>query len=394
MLKGNHNNSKKFPLFSVAVLAGGKSSRMGENKALEILGDKPLIAHVIDSLRLLTDDVFIVANDVAAYEGFGLPVCADHYCFRSSLVGIYSAIASSRHQLCLATACDMPFIEPALVRFMASLAPGYDAVVPVGPRGKEPLLAIYSKACLGAMRGHIEVGDLAIHHVLNDLNVRYVELAEMTAVCDPALVFVNVNNAAEFEEASKIILQTHKLCRQPHALIEEDSQIPLICFVGKKNSGKTTFLEKLVRELKSRGLTVAYVKHDVHGFEIDRKGTDTWRLAQAGAKSVTISSPFAIATMERVVEEKSLNELVGRIDATVDIVIGEGFKQARVDKIEISRSERSRSLVCLEDELLAVISDRKDAAARVPVFGLEDVAEVADFLVAHYGISITARQSE
>lgn len=383
----NNADYGKTPGFSVAILAGGQNSRMGRNKALEMLGDKPVIAHVIDSLRQLTNDVFLVAGDVAAFEGFGLPVCADHYDFRGSLVGIYSAIASSREEHCLVVACDMPFIEPALTGLLTGLSPGYDAVVPVSPRGWEPLLAVYSKSCLAPMREQIETGDLTIHHALDKLQVRYVELAEMAACCDPALVFINVNSVVELEQASLMIPRIRKFRQGIGPAAGKNGSPPLVGFVGKKNSGKTTFLEKLVRVLKSRGLTVAFIKHDVHGFEMDREGTDTWRLAQAGADSVMISSPSALASLEKIAAEKKLDELAGRVDGSVDIIVVEGFKSAGADKLEVSRSARSDSLACSEDELLAVISDRGDAATRVPVFDLDDVTGVAEFLSERYHLN-------
>ncbi|MHB9111158.1 MAG: molybdopterin-guanine dinucleotide biosynthesis protein B [Thermoleophilia bacterium] len=390
----NINNSAGRQDFSVAILAGGESSRMGRNKALEILGGKPVIAHVIDSLRPLTNDMFIVAGDVAAYEGYGLPICADHYDFRASLVGIYSAIASSREERCLVVACDMPFVEPALARLLAGFSAGYDAVVPVSQRGWEPLLAIYSKSCLKAMRERIESGDLAIQHVLANLKVRYVELAEISACCDPTLVFININNVVALEKANLLVPRVRKFRRQIGLVARINGSPPMVCFVGKKNSGKTTFLEKLVRELISRKLNVAYIKHDVHGFEMDREGTDTWRLTQAGANSVMISSPMAMASLEKVREEKTLDELARRVDGTADIIVVEGFKCASADKLEISRTARSDSLACSEDELLGVISDREDAASGLPVFAIDDIPGVADFLADQYDLDTGQEDGE
>lgn len=378
MYRGSKND------FSVAILAGGESSRMGRNKALEPLGGKPVIAHVIDSLKPFARDIFIVAGDVDSYVRFGLPVCADQYGFRSSIVGVYSALADSRHEHCFTVACDMPFVEPALVGLLTSLAPGRDAVVPVSARGREPLHAVYSRACLEPMRERIEAGDLALGDLLDSLDVRYVELPELEFCCDPAMVFINVNTIVDLEEASTLVPRFEKQRGRGLPNLATRRQPPLVCFVGKKNSGKTTFLEKLTLLLKSRGLNVAFIKHDVHGFEMDSMGTDTWRLTQAGAREVAISSPEAFATIRRVDHEVDLDEIYNGIGRGVDIVIAEGFKSSAMDKIEISRSQRSTALVCEEDDLLAVISDRPDAAATVPVFDVEDVEGIAMFLIGRY----------
>lgn len=371
------------PRFSAAILAGGESSRMGGNKALELLGGRPVIEHLIDSLKPLSGDTFIVANDAAAYGRFGLPVRADHFSFRASLVGVYSAVASAAEDYCFVTACDMPFADPALVGYMAGLVDGYDAVVPVSHRGEEPLHAFYTRACLEPMRRHIDSGDLALHRVLGSLKVRDVTIEQMSLSCDPVTVFFNVNTPADLDEAARILPEVKK---QRQAAAPGSSKPPLVCFVGKKDSGKTTVIEKLVALLASQGIRVAYVKHDVHGFEMDRKGTDTWRIGRAGAREVKISSPGMVASIARVDGEKSLAELSDDIDGSVDLIVVEGFKRTQADRIEVSRSGRSDSLACPEDELVAVISDRPGAATTVPVFDIDDAESVAGFLVERYGL--------
>lgn len=377
------DNMRSRPVFSVGILAGGKSSRMGKNKALVALGGKPVISYVIDALRPLADDVFIVANDCAAYERFGLPVHPDRYGFRASLVGIYSALASSGSGCCLVGACDMPFVEPSLAGLLADLSPGFDAVIPVSDRGMEPLFALYSKDCLEPIRGLIEHGDLAIHQALDALKVRYVEAEELSSCCDPSSAFMNINSESDMERAAALVPENGE---ETGPARRRGPERHIVCFVGKKNSGKTTFLEKLVSELTSRGLKIAYIKHDVHGFRMDHEGTDTWRIANAGARSVIISSPTRLASLERTAHDTTLEELMERVDDSTDLIIAEGYKgTALVDKLEVSRSGRSDSLACPEEDLLAVVSDRPDAATRVPVFGLEDFAGVADLLSARYG---------
>ncbi|MHB1361351.1 MAG: molybdopterin-guanine dinucleotide biosynthesis protein B [Thermoleophilia bacterium] len=372
--------------FSIAILAGGESTRMGANKALQDLGGKPVIAHVIDSLAPLAGDIYLVARDVGAYERFRLPICADQYDVRSSMVGIYSALAASRNQYCFTVACDMPFTEPGLVRMLASLASGHDAAVPVSRRGREPLHAVYSRRCLEPMRRQIEAGDLSVSRLLDGLDVRYVEADEMAPLCQLDMVFLNVNTVVDLEEASQLAPRISRW--REHALLSETGpgRPPLVCFVGNKNSGKTTFLEKLVPVLTSRGITVAFIKHDVHGFTMDRDGTDTRRLAQAGAMQTVISSPDSVASVQSVETEKELAELRRGLGSSIDLAIAEGFKQSAADRIEVSRSECSRQLVCAEEDLIAVVSDRPDAAASVPVFGLDDAVALANLLTIRYGL--------
>ena len=107
-----------------------------------------------------------------------------------------------------------------------------------------------------------------------------------------------------------------------------------------------------------------------------------------------ISSPFAMASLEKVGEEKHLDELARRVDGSADIIVVEGFKCAGADKLEISRSARSDSLACSEDELLGVISDREEAASGLPVFAIDDIPGVADFLADQYELEAGRKDGE
>jgi len=160
--------------------------------------------------------------------------------------------------------------------------------------------------------------------------------------------------------------------------------LPIISIVGASDSGKTSFLEKLIPELVARGYRIGAVKHDVHGFEIDREGKDTWKLRRAGAGVVAISSPNQFASMRRTDGEISLEEIAARFFWTEDILITEGFKGARFPKIEVFRSAVQPEPICgPADNVFAVVSD--DAVdTRVPVFSFNDWRGVADLVEARY----------
>ncbi|KUO48964.1 MAG: molybdopterin-guanine dinucleotide biosynthesis protein MobB [Desulfitibacter sp. BRH_c19] len=152
----------------------------------------------------------------------------------------------------------------------------------------------------------------------------------------------------------------------------------MISLVGRSNVGKTTHLEKVLREIKSRGYKVATIKHDVHGFDIDVPGKDTWKHAQAGADTVVISSPNKIAIIEKLSEEKTLDEIAEKLQ-NVDIIITEGYKRANKPKIEIVRMERGTEPLCDAKELLALVTDC-DIDMDVPKFSFEDVSALVDLI--------------
>ncbi|MBI2864255.1 MAG: molybdopterin-guanine dinucleotide biosynthesis protein B [Chloroflexi bacterium] len=154
---------------------------------------------------------------------------------------------------------------------------------------------------------------------------------------------------------------------------------PIISIVGKSNVGKTTFLVKLLPELKKRGYRVATVKHDVHGFEMDRPGKDSWRHAQAGSDVVVVSSPEKLAMIRPTDHDWTLPEIGHLIGDSVDIIITEGFKREEAPKIEIHRKEVSSELLCTARELVALVTDEQLGIA-APQFGLDDAAGVAGVL--------------
>ena len=161
----------------------------------------------------------------------------------------------------------------------------------------------------------------------------------------------------------------------------ETNKIPIVSFVSAcSGAGKTTLLEKVVAILKQRGLRLAVIKHDAHRFEMDHPGKDTWRLAQAGADVVAISSPEKVALMEKVVTEKSLDEVSAMI-SDVDLILTEGFKQGGKPKVEVYRAELQASLRSSAEELLAIAGDA--SLPGVPCYALDDAAGIASELLRY-----------
>jgi molybdopterin-guanine dinucleotide biosynthesis protein B len=155
----------------------------------------------------------------------------------------------------------------------------------------------------------------------------------------------------------------------------------VLSIVGKSKVGKTTFLEKLVPEMKSRGYRVGTIKHDAHDhFEIDHKGKDTWRHREAGAQNIAISSPTRFALTKRVEKELEVDAIVASYFTDEDLVLTEGYKSGNKAKIEICRKELQSEPLCTQaDRLIAVASDFS-LEAGVPRFELEDISGVAAFI--------------
>ena len=156
---------------------------------------------------------------------------------------------------------------------------------------------------------------------------------------------------------------------------------PIISFIARPNHGKTTFLEKLLPELKTRGLKVGVVKHHAHEFEFDKKGKDTWRHKRAKAHGVILSSPTGLGLVTDVKGDLPLVEIVSRYFYDLDLVLTEGYKTENFPKIEICRQAISTTPLANPDKnWLAYITDF-DLPTTLPCFGLDSVKEVSDFII-------------
>ncbi len=161
---------------------------------------------------------------------------------------------------------------------------------------------------------------------------------------------------------------------------------PVISIVAKSGTGKTTLLEKLITKLKSCGYRVGAVKHDAHSFSIDHEGKDSWRLTEAGADTMLITSPEKIAMVKqnKQGEEPPLMETIATYCADLDILLTEGFKRSTMPKIEVHRRERSKRLLCRDEEydptLFAVASDTP-MTLDVPVYDINDAAGLCDLII-------------
>lgn len=160
---------------------------------------------------------------------------------------------------------------------------------------------------------------------------------------------------------------------------------PLICIVGFSGSGKTTLMVRLIDCLARRGYRVGTIKHDSQGGRMDHTGKDSFRHKAAGAATSIISSPQQIAMVSDVADEQTPEDLLPLL-AGMDIVLAEGYKRARLPKIEIYRPETGKDAACQGDpHLVAVVSD---AAVEwgVPCFSTTDAEALADFLAQYVGL--------
>jgi molybdopterin-guanine dinucleotide biosynthesis protein A len=193
--------------FTIAISAGGKSSRMGTDKAFVNILGKPLIEHLIERVADVgQEETILITNRLADYAHLTLPMYKDVLPDKGSLGGIYSAIHHSTHPYTLVLACDMPFVSTDLLRYMAALRAGdqFDVIVPRVDGYPEGLHALYSHDCLGPIRKRLDANELKVISFYDDVRVRYLDEEEYRTFNEKGLAFYNVNTPQELKEARKL----------------------------------------------------------------------------------------------------------------------------------------------------------------------------------------------
>ncbi|VEN74587.1 Molybdopterin-guanine dinucleotide biosynthesis protein B [Candidatus Desulfarcum epimagneticum] len=163
---------------------------------------------------------------------------------------------------------------------------------------------------------------------------------------------------------------------------------PVVAIVGNSGSGKTTFMERLIPEIKARGLKVGTIKHHhkAEMAEIDRPGKDSWRHKRAGASVAAVVSASGAGMVADADRDRGPLEWLYLFPG-VDIVLCEGFKRENISKIEVFRPEISPRPLCRDDEaLLAFVSDSDIEGARTPVFSPKEAGKTADFLIHRFNL--------
>ena len=160
---------------------------------------------------------------------------------------------------------------------------------------------------------------------------------------------------------------------------------PVVSIVGYSGSGKTTLVEKLISALKGRGFKVGTIKHDVHGFEMDQPGKDSWRHKQAGASTTIITSPKRIGMVMDADHDHHPLELLPLMDG-IDIVIVEGFKRTNLPKIEVFRPENGKPPACRGDRNLMAVVSNASLDWGVPRYTTDDIEILADVIVQKFDL--------
>lgn len=191
------------------ILAGGKSRRMGRDKAFLPFGQGLLVERVIEVIQQVTDDVILITNTPEQYERFALPMFADVIPEAGSLGGIYTGLVCAKTPYSLCLACDMPFMKPTFLRFLCRMAAKADVVVPRIADDFQPLCAVYSQVCRDPILHKIEAGQLKITGFFDQVRVHVIDGDLLTRHDPHDVMFFNANTPEEYTKAQHIFEEQH-----------------------------------------------------------------------------------------------------------------------------------------------------------------------------------------
>ena len=335
---------------SVAILAGGKSSRMGTNKALLTINNNTFLDTIAGEMHSF-EEVLICVDEKAKYDEKKYRLVEDVHKGIGPIEGIYEALMHAENEYVFVCATDMPFIKKELVNYISEfISSDYDCYVLREGNKVHPLCAIYSKRILPVLKALIENEKYKLINIFERTRTKYIDI-ELS--CFDRKLIKNINTKEEYREIKK----------------------PVVFAVsGIKDSGKTGLIIKLINEFIKEGKAVGVIKHDGHDFNVDNENTDTFRFAAAGALRVGIYSDSKTAVMKY--DGGDFDGIMNSM-SSMDVVIIEGMKNSNYPKVEVVRKEISQSTVCDKSTLICVATNAKlTDAYECPVYDIDDVCGI------------------
>ena len=195
-------------MVSAAVQAGGRSNRMGKDKALIPLGGRPLIEHVLTRLDGLCDEILVTTNRPQDYSFLGLRLAPDSVPDAGALHGLRTALEASQGERVLVIGCDMPFVSRALLEHMLLVDPEADVVVPFANGEYEPLHAVYARSCLAQVDEALLAGNRRMISFFPEVRIATIQEPDLSRLDPDRLSFFNINSPGDLAKAESILTKT------------------------------------------------------------------------------------------------------------------------------------------------------------------------------------------
>lgn len=345
---------------TLIVAAGGKSTRMGQDKRFLPLDGEPLLARTLRKGRAAGFRGIVLAAEGAQEElttlaaEYGAMLVTDEIPAQGPAAAIAAGLSAAETEWSLVLSGDMPFYDFELVRTLLPYADGDTQVIlPTLSGYWQPLAALYQRDAGAVFATAIARGDRKLGIILRELTVREVPLT-----VDAGMLF-NVNTPAAYRLA---------LGR----LANEQRTKPVLSVAAPASgTGKTTFIEKLIPLLVQRGVRTAVIKSDSHGFDLDTEGKDTARFTAAGAEAVAVSSPTGYFIQQKTKTRKDFQNLIAKIDIhSVELYILESRAHGVLPTFML---DRGMGIPELDERVVAYVTKGRTAETDLLTFGLDDM---------------------
>ena len=343
-------SNKKYRL-SVGILAGGRSSRMGQNKALLKLGNERIISRLTRELGGFSE-VLVSCAGINEYEDLQVPLIADENKDIGPIEGIRRILTAAKEEYVFICASDMPFISSELVNYIAEfISSDYDCYVMADEDHIHPLCAIYKRSVLPEIEALIDEGQYRIRRLFERVRTKYISIE---ASCFDKKAVRNINTREDYMEILRPFV---------------------FCVSGYSDSGKTFLIEKLINEFIADGYTVGVCKHDGHDVYEDKAGSDTDRFIKAGAVTAAVftDTRYTMHIMERQ-DADDVIQRMGEIKAPPDIIIIEGMKLSGYPKVVLLKGNDKEIPPGIRKPYICIAADRKSPVSTdLPEYGRDDV---------------------
>ncbi len=191
--------------FTGIILSGGKSLRMGKNKAFIEIEGLPMIERILNLFEKIFNEILVITNDRNQFDHFNnVKIYSDLIPYKGALGGLFTGLFYSSYEYSFCVGCDMPFLNESLIKFLIKKIEGEDIIVPKTEKGLEPLHAIYSKRCLPLIKKTIDSGKSRIIDIYPFLNIKVIEEREFIELDPERKSFLNINTPEELEKIKRM----------------------------------------------------------------------------------------------------------------------------------------------------------------------------------------------
>ena len=335
---------------SIGILAGGRSTRMGEDKALIRIGNERIIDRLSKELGEFSE-VIVSAGQNRSYGEMGFNTVYDENDGTGPIEGIRQILKCAKEEYVFICAADMPFIKKELVEHLCSyISSDYDCYVVADEDHIHPLCAIYKKSALTVIEDLIAKKKYRLREIFSLIPTKYISLEHTDF--DKKIV-KNINTRQELFEAKKPVV---------------------FCVSGYSDSGKTGLIERLINEFIAHEMSVGVIKHDGHDSFSDLPGSDTERFERAGADCTAVFSDkrYSFNCSDKT-DPGNIIGMMKKTDHPPDVIMIEGMKHSTYPKVEVVRKSICAKSVCAPDSLICIATDCiSPESVNVPVFDPDD----------------------